>query len=65
MSKAENATVTLEELLASSLAQNRRAIKAVDREGHHHAAGISYEDFRRTGNISGNAKTDITLTQIS
>jgi hypothetical protein len=45
MSKAENTTVTLEELLVSSLAQTDALEKLLIEKGHHHAAGISREDF--------------------
>jgi hypothetical protein len=49
--------------LFSSLAQTDATGKAVDREGHHYAAGISREDFRRAGDISGDVQADTTLMQ--
>ena len=42
---------------------NRRAGKAAHREGHHHAARVSREDFRRASDISGNVQADTTLMQ--
>jgi hypothetical protein len=47
------------------LCPNRRAGKAAHREGHYHTAGISREDFRRAGDISGDVQADTTLTQIT
>jgi len=42
-----------------------RAVKAVDREGHNHAARISREDFRRASGISGDVQADAALTQMN
>jgi hypothetical protein len=60
MAKVET-TVTLEELLVSSLAQTDALAKPLI-ERHHHATGISREDFRRAGDISGDVKANVTLT---
>ena len=65
MSKAENTTVTLEELLVFQPCPNRRAGKAAHREGHHHAARICREDFRRAGDISVDVQADTTLMQMN
>jgi hypothetical protein len=40
------------------LCLNRRVGKAAHRERHHHAAGISCEDFRRADDVSGHVQAD-------
>jgi len=57
--------VSIEELLVSSFAQTDALAKLLNREGHHHAAGISREDFRRASDISGDVKADATLMQMN
>ena len=65
MSKAENTTVTLEELLVSSFAQTDVLAKLLIEERHHHAAGVFGEDCGGAGHISGDVKADFTLTQMT
>jgi hypothetical protein len=57
--------VSIEELLVSSFAQTDALAKLLNREGHHHAAGISREDFRRASDISGDVKADAILMQMN
>ena len=45
------------------LCANRCAGKVAHREGYHHAAGVLAEDFGGAGDISTDAKADITLTR--
>ena len=33
-------------------------VRPAHREGHHHAAGISHEDFRKASDISGNVQAE-------
>jgi hypothetical protein len=56
---------SIEELLVSSFAQTDALAKLLNREGHHHAAGISREDFRRASDISGDVKADAILMQMN
>ena len=46
------------------LCPNRCAVKAAHREGHHHATGISREDFRRASDLSGHVQAN-TLMQVT
>jgi hypothetical protein len=39
--------------------------QAAHREGDHHAAGISREDFRGASDVSGNFKAETALTQMN
>jgi len=65
MSLSDKTPVTMQELLVSSLAQTDALAKLLIEKGHHHAAGVSCEHFRTASDISGDAKADITLTQIT
>ena len=62
---SNQAPVTVEELLVSSLAQTDALSKLLIEKGIHHAAGVFAEDCGGAGDIPSDAKADITLTQMN